>query len=94
MESQKPVARFRAGQVSCALWENEITIAGGKRQVVLRATVDRRYKDRDNVWKTSQSFSRNEIPFAIYVLQKAFESMVSKPDEQDRPEPVEEERVI
>ena len=93
MEAQKPVARFRAGQVSCALWENEITV-GGKRQVVLRATVDRRYKDRDGVWKTSQSFSRNEIPFAIYVLQKAFEAMVEKPDEQDRPEVVEEERVI
>ncbi len=93
MEAQKPIARFRAGQVSCALWENEITV-GGKRQMVLRATVDRRYKDRDGIWKTSQSFSRNEIPMAVYVLQKAFETMVEKPEDQDRPEVVEEVRVI
>ena len=31
----------------------------------------------------SQSFSRNEIPLAIYVLQKAFEAMIEKRPEQD-----------
>ena len=93
METQKPVARIRAGQVSCALWENAIVV-NGKRLMALRATIDRRYMDRDGVWKTSQSFSRNEIPFAIYVLQKAFETMVDKPDGQDHAEVVAEERVI
>ena len=75
------------------MWENEITV-GGKRQMMLRATVDRRYKDRDGAWKTSNSFSRNEIPLAIWVLYKAFEAMLEKPDEQEASEPVDEERVI
>ena len=93
MEAQKPVAKFRAGQVTCALWQNEAVMNGGK-IYILRATVERRYKDRDGTWKSSGSFGRNEIPLAIYVLQKAFEAMVEKPEDQDRPEVVEEVRVV
>ena len=76
MVGQKPVAKFRAGQVSAALWENEITAKNGGKVTVLKATVQRRYKDRDNVWKSSSSFSRNEIPLAVYCLQKAFEKII------------------
>ena len=55
-----------------------------------KASVSRRYQARNGDWKTSQSFSRNEIPLAIYVLQKAFEAMLEKPKEA---EAIEEERV-
>ena len=63
-----------------------------------KASVSRRYKDRYGNWKTSQSFSRNEIPLAIYVLQKAFEAIVEKPVEAKEPrqevaDAIEEERV-
>jgi hypothetical protein len=34
---------------------------------VLKATVQRRYKDKSGSWKSTTSFSRNEIPLAIYV---------------------------
>jgi hypothetical protein len=73
----KPVAKFKAGQISAALWENEITAKNGHKATVLKATVERRYKDRDGNWKSSGSFGRNEIPLAIYCLQKAFEKIVS-----------------
>ena len=72
----KPVAKFKAGQVSSALWENEISV-NGRKVTMLKATVQRRYKDKDSQWKSSGSFSRNEIPLAIYCLQKAFEKIVS-----------------
>ena len=75
MEGQEPVARFRAGQVNCALWKNEINV-NGTAKTILKASVSRRYKDRNGEWKSSQSFSRNEIPLAIHVLQKAFEKML------------------
>jgi len=55
-----------------------VVTANGKPQTMLWATVDRRYLRRNGAWKTSQSFSRNEIPLAIYVLQKAFEAMIEK----------------
>ena len=72
----KPVAKFKAGQISAALWENEITAKNGYKATMLKASVQRRYKDRDGQWKSSGSFSRNEIPLAIYCLQKAFEKII------------------
>ncbi len=75
MSQQIPIAKFRAGQVSAALWENEIQTAG-RTVTVLKATIQRRYRDTDGQWKSSTSFSRNEIPLAIHCLQKAFEKMV------------------
>ena len=77
VEQQTPVAKFRAGQIASAVWENEIQVKG-KSVTVLKATVQRRYKDRDGNWKSSGSFSRNEIPMAIYCLQKAFEQIIEK----------------
>ncbi|MFC1805830.1 hypothetical protein ACFL09_02490 [Planctomycetota bacterium] len=48
--NQQPLARFRAGQISCAIWENE-TEVNGTTKTVLKASVSRRYKDRDGkVW--------------------------------------------
>ena len=75
MTGQKPTAKFKAGQVSAALWQNEI-MANGRAVKILKATVQRRYKDKDGSWKSSQSFSRNEIPLVIYCLQKAFDKII------------------
>ena len=75
MTGQKPVAKFQAGQVSDAIWENEISV-NGRQVTVLKPTIQRRYKDKDGDWKSSGSFSRNEIPLAIYCLEKSFEHMI------------------
>lgn len=93
METSKPIQKFRAGQVGCALWENEVTI-GGEKQTILKASVSRRYKDRNGNWKTSQSFSRNEIPLAIFVLFQAFEAMVAPPASREGEELESEEVLI
>ena len=88
----KPVAKFKAGQISAAIWENDITVKG--RQVtMLKATIQRRYKDKDGQWKSGGNFGRNEIPLAIYCLQKSFEHMIEgqKDDENGS---VEEEVVM
>ena len=76
MTRQAPIAKFRAGEVSSALWENDIQVRGQTIKI-LKATVQRRYKAQDTgEWKSSTSFSRNEIPLAIYCLKKAFERIV------------------
>jgi hypothetical protein len=90
MAGQRPVAKFRAGQVSAAIWENEIT-ANGRKVTMLKATVERRFKDKDGQWKSSNGFSRNEIPLAIYCLQKSFEHIIGA--QQDEDGSVEEETV-
>lgn len=78
MVGQKPVAKFNAGQVSVALWENDIK-ANGTSKTVLKASISRRYKDNNTgEWKSGGSFGRNEIPLAIYCLQQAFDKMVGE----------------
>jgi len=90
MDNEQPIEKFRAGQVTCALFANEITVEG-KQHRILKAAIGRRYKDRNGNWKTSQSFSRNEIPLAVYVLQKAFEYMIEKKPESEE---VEQQAVV
>jgi len=86
----RPVAKFAAGQVSAAIWENEVTTKAGKKVTMLKASVERRYKDKDGQWKSSGSFSRNEIPMAIYCLQKSFDHIIEGQKNEDS---VEEETV-
>ncbi len=94
MTGQKPVAKFQAGQISAALWENEIEMKG-RTVTILKATVQRRYKDhKTDTWKSSSSFNRNEIPLAIYCLQKCFEKIVETQSEQSDNGSVEEEVVM
>ena len=78
--ANKPIAKFRAGQVSAALWENDIKVDGHDRTIV-KATVERRYKDRDGEWKSSGSFNRNEVALAIWCLQRCLDAMIENSSE-------------
>ena len=94
MAAQKPIAKFRAGGlISCALWENDIQV-NGSTKTILKASIQRRYKDSDGNWKSSTSFSRNEIPLAIYCLQQAFEAMIGEQNLETGGNGVEEEAVM
>ena len=94
MAGQKPVFKAVAGQVSAGLWENQIEVKG-RTVTLLKASVQRRYKDgKTDTWKSSGSFGRNEIPLAIYCLQKAFEKIIETQSEGSENGSVEEEVVM
>ena len=78
MTGQQPLCKFQAGLVSAALWENKVTTKNGTEMDILKVTVQRRYKDKNDEWQSSNSFSRNDIPLAIYCLGKAFQKMVEE----------------
>ena len=90
MAGQKPLAKIRAGSVFCALWENEIKVNGNPK-TVLKASIQRRYKDSEGNWKSSTSFSRNEIPLAIFCLARAFDKIIQEETSQGGRESGEEE---
>lgn len=92
MAQQKPVMKFRAGAVSCAIWENDATV-NGRTVKMLKASVERRYKDASGTWKSSSSLSRTEIQDAVYCLQKSFEAITEKGNAQAE-NGVEEETVV
>jgi hypothetical protein len=76
MAGQKPMWKAQAGAVSVALWENQAMV-GGRSMRLLKATVERRYKDGEE-WKSSGSFGRNDIPLVLWCLSKAFGVMLEK----------------
>jgi hypothetical protein len=47
MAGQRPVAKFAAGQMAAAIWENEVTTRSGKKLTLLKASVERQFKDKD-----------------------------------------------
>ncbi len=73
----RPTEKFRAGPVACAIWANE-AVMNGKKVEMLKASVERRYRDSAGNWKSSGSFSRNEIPLAIHCLQQALSHIIEK----------------
>ena len=52
----------------------------------------RGYRGKDESWKSSMSFSRNEVALAIYCLMQAFKTMVEG-DSDDSGDSVEAEQV-
>ena len=73
-----PIKKFSAGSVQVAVWEN----TSGEEAVSSYKTVSlqRRYKDKNNEWKSSASLRPNDVPKAILALQKAFEYLSIKTD--------------
>jgi len=77
MMNNKPVERFRAGRIKCALFKHDAVIDGRPCRV-LQAVLARRYKDRWGYWKSEFEFAREDIPPAIQVLKRAFETMTDR----------------
>ena len=89
MTGQQPVAKFKCGSVTSALWLNEVEIRG-RLVPMLKATIERRFLAADGSWKSSSSFSRSELPYAIWCLQRSFDEIVRRENENSR-DPVEEQ---
>ena len=70
-----PLARFKAGGVTAAVWDNSITVKGNIRSIK-KVTLERRYMDKSGNWKSSNSFGRDEVALAKFCLDKAFEFML------------------
>lgn len=93
METKQPKRVFRAGGVTCAIWERE-TFIDGVSKSMLRASVSKRYKTRYGHWRSSFSFSSAEIPVVIDMLKEAFEAMVDKQIDQEIAQAIEVESTV
>ena len=80
----QPEITFRHGPCSASVFENEYE-RNGEKFTVRRVAFQRRYRDKDGQWNTTNSLKINDIPKAILVLEKAFEFLTStpQPDEEE-----------
>lgn len=73
----QPLKKISVGRVSAAIWENNATV-NGKEVKILKASLERRYTDKDGNWKSSNSFSRDEIAQAIYCLGRCYDTIATE----------------
>ncbi len=70
----RPEQKFRAGPIEASIWKNEKTVDGVIKEY-RTVSFQRRYKDRDGQWKSSTSMQVHDLPRALMVLGKAYETL-------------------
>lgn len=74
---QKPEQKFRVGNISATVWNNEAK-RDGKISQFKTVSFERNYKDKDDEWQTSNSLAVGDLPKAMVVLGKAYEFLALK----------------
>ena len=69
----RPEKNFKVGAVRAAIWQNSLTGRDCKPFKVKKAVLERRYRNKEGEWKSTNSYAVNDIPKAILVLHKAYE---------------------
>ena len=76
MEKNIPEKKFSTGVVTATVWQNQGKGRNNEAVAYRTVSLQRRYKDRNGVWQTANSFRVNDLPKASLVLQKAYEYLV------------------
>jgi len=78
-EGNTPEKKFSTGAISATVWKNSSVSKQTNEPFEYRSvSLQRRYQDKDGVWKTSNSLRINDLPKASLVLDKAYEYIVLK----------------
>ncbi|NQV09286.1 hypothetical protein HQ529_05540 [Candidatus Woesearchaeota archaeon] len=77
-EKKMPEKRFTTGAISAAVWVNEGKTKTGEPTEFRTISLQRRYKDKNDEWQSTNSLRVNDLPKASLVLNKAYEHLVLK----------------
>ena len=80
--SSKPERVFQHGGVKAAIFVNEHE-KDGESFTKKSISVQRVYRDKEGMFKTTNSLYVNDLPKAILVLQKAFDYLTVRHDPED-----------
>ena len=92
MESRNvPEKKFSTGVITATVWNNQGKGRNGEIVGYRTVSLQRRYKDKNGVWQSANSLRVNDLPRASLVLQKAFEYLVLREQEQNASDYVDED---
>ena len=81
MEGNIPEKKFSTGAISATIWKNTGKSKRTGEEVEYRSIqIDRRYKDKNDEWQSTNSLRVNDLPKAALVLTKAYEYLVLRDD--------------
>lgn len=78
-----PLKSFRSGAIQVAIWENTAQGPDGQAQKFRTVSFDRRYKDKDGNWQSTNQLRINDLPKAALILNKAYEYLVLIGEEEE-----------
>lgn len=81
--NNSPEKKFRAGSISATVWKNSATDNFGREVFYRTVSFDRRYKDKNGVWQSSNSLRVNDLPKAQLVLGEAYKYLLLKGEGKD-----------
>jgi hypothetical protein len=85
-QGDKPVKEFRAGSVRASIWQDEVAGRDDEAFSVFSVRVEKRFKDAQGVWQSTNRFKRRELADLELVAFKArkFISLSERgPDRQE-----------
>ena len=71
----KPEKRFKCGACEAAIFENEVT-RNGAVVTIKKTALQKRYRNSQGEWKSTQTLDGNDIPKMMLALSKAYEYLV------------------
>ena len=81
MEKQMPRKTFRAGSVRASVWDREVTQPNGEHTTMPRVCVERRYKNDQGEWVSSNYFDVSELGKLQAVARAVFDYLVLHAEE-------------
>ena len=71
------------GGIQATVWENQVQNDKGESYPRLSVTLQKSYKDKDGNYQKTGSLSANDVPRALFVLQQAYEWMITYKDQPE-----------
>jgi len=82
MGQKHPDKKFKAGAITATIWKNKGTSVTGEPTEYNTVSFERTFKDKQTgEWKKTNSLRQTDLPKATLVLNKAYEYLVLKRDE-------------
>ncbi|MDD5086316.1 MAG: hypothetical protein PHV16_01045 [Candidatus Nanoarchaeia archaeon] len=78
-----PEKKFSTGVISATIWKNKGIGRNGNPVDFRTVSLQRRYKDSNGEWKSTNSLRTNDLPKASLVLDKAYEYLVLREEGKD-----------
>ena len=82
----QPEKRFKCGACEVSVFGNIITTKDGRKVNAKKVSFQKRYKNADGEWKSTQSLDVNDIPKAVLALYEAYKYLVLGTGDEGRVE--------
>ena len=73
-----PEKKFSTGGLKATVWQNQGKNKEGLDVSFRTVTFQRRYKDKNGEWQSTNTLRINDLPKASLILEKAYEYLVMK----------------